>query len=120
MRTDTIEIQGKTYLLCLPLQGIDNLEKRYGGMENLGKAMKNDDICDTIIILAEMINCGSKYAKMKKIENPEPLSEEELAYGVDFSDFALLIAKKREAYAKSSGREVETIPNPEATAPVSK
>ena len=49
MRTTTIELQGKEYLLCLSLKGIANLEKRYGGLENVTKIMSKPNVGNTII-----------------------------------------------------------------------
>lgn len=120
MRTTTIELQGKEYLLCLSLQGIANLEKRYGGLENVPKVMSKPNISDTIILLAEMMNCGAKYAKKNGIENPEPLSQEELGYGLDIEDFALMLDKVGETVRLSTEHEIDIIPNQKATAPVSK
>lgn len=120
MRTTTIELQGKEYLLCLSLQGISNLEKRYGGLENVTKIMAKPNIGDAIILLAEMMNCGAKYANKNDIENPEPLSEEMLGYGLDMADFVPMMAKIGETVRLSMEREVEAIPNDKATAEISK
>lgn len=120
MRTTTIELKGKDYILCLSLKGIANLSERYGGLEKASKAMAKPDICDAIIILAEMMNCGARYAKLNGIENPELLSQEELEYGLDMADFAPMMAKVGETARLSMEREVETVPNQKATAEVSK
>lgn len=120
MRTTTIELQGKEYLLCLSLRGISNLEKRYGGLENVTKIMAKPNVGDAIILLAEMMNCGAKYAKLNGIENPEPLSQEELEYGLDMADFVPMMAKIGETVRLSMEREVEALPNENATAQVSK
>nr|DAG27452.1 MAG TPA: tail assembly chaperone protein [Caudoviricetes sp.] len=120
MRTTTIELKGKEYILCLSLKGIANLSARYGGLEKASKAMAKPDICDAIIILAEMMSCGDRYAKLNGMENPEPLSQEELEYGLDMADFAPMMAKVGETAQLSMEREVEVSPNPEATAEVSK
>jgi hypothetical protein len=120
MRTTTIELKGKEYILCLSLKGIANLSARYGGSEKASEAMAKPDICDAIIILAEMMNCGARYAKLNGMENPEPLSEEMVGYGLDMADFAPMMAKIDETVRLSMEREVEAIPNDKATAQVSK
>lgn len=120
MRTTTIELQGKEYLLCLSLQGIANLEKHYGGLKNVTKVMSKPNISDTIILLAEMMNCGAKYAKKNGIGNPEPLSQEELGDGLDIEDFALMLDKVGETVRLSTEHKIDIIPNQKATAPVSK
>lgn len=111
MRTTTLNLKGKDYILCLSLKGIDNLAKRYGSIDNASLAMAKPDICDVIIILAEMMSCGAKYAKLNDIANPEPLTEEELGYGLDITDFAPIMAKIQETQKLSGEREVETLPN---------
>ena len=120
MRTSTIELKGKEYILCLSLKGIANLSERYGDLEKASKALVKPDICDAIIILAEMMNCGARYAKLNGMENPEPLSQEELEYGLDIEDFAPMMAKVGETARLSMEREVDIIPNQKATAQVSK
>ena len=107
-------------MLCLSLKGIANLEKRYGGLENVTKIMSKPNVGNTIILLAEMMNCGAKYAKKNGIENPEPLSEEMLGDGLDIEDFALLLDKVGETVQLSMEHEVDIIPNQKATAQVSK
>ena len=82
--------------------------------------MTKPDICDAIIILAEMMNCGARYAKLSGMENPEPLSQEELEYGLDMADFVPMMAKIGETVRLSMEREVEAIPNDKAAAQVSK
>lgn len=120
MRTTTFELKGKDYILCLSLKGIANLSAYYGSLENASKAMTKPDICDAIILLAEMMNCGAKYAKLNGIKNPEPLSQEELEYGLDMADFVPMMAKIGETVRLSMEREVEAIPNDKAAAQVSK
>lgn len=116
MRTTTLNLKGKDYILCLSLKGIDNLAKRYGSIDNASMAMANPDVCDVIIILAEMMSCGAMYAKLNNIVNPEPLSEEELGYGLDITDFSPIMAKIQETQNLSGEREVETLPNASAPA----
>lgn len=120
MRTTTIELKGKEYILCLSLKGIANLSARYGDLEKASKAMAKPDICDAIIILAEMMSCGDRYAKLNGMENPEPLSQEELEYGLDLADFVPMMAKIGETVRLSMEREVEAIPKDKATAEISK
>lgn len=120
MRTTTIELKGEKYLLCLSLKGIDNLSTRYGGLDNVGRALQSPDIADAIIFLAEMMNCGAMYAKLNGIANPKPLSEEEIGYGVDLAELMRIKEVVQGAAAVSMKREVETLPNQNATATESK
>ena len=116
MRTASINIKGQEHLLCLSLKAIDNLAKRYGGMEEADKHLNAPDMLDAIIILAEMMNAGAMYAKLNDIPNPKPLSEEEIGYTLDLSDFAQVMFSINEAKSGGMAREVETVPkNAEAT-----
>ena len=55
-----------------------------------------------------MMDAGASYAKLTGIDNPKPLTEEELLVLVDLSDLANLKAKIFETVSNGTERTVET------------
>lgn len=120
MRTATIEINGKDYLLCFSTRVMRDCAARYGGLENIGGAISGDDAMKTldesIWLLAQMMAAGAKYAKLEGLENPEPLSYDDLydVFGVD--DWLELKGKVMETISDGTRRDVETEPEKNAKA----
>lgn len=115
MRTGKIEINKKEYLLCFSARVIRACSQRYGSVDKivdaLTKGTEIEQLDECFWILSTMMDAGARYAKLEGIENPEPLSFDDL---YDLSDLLdLSAAKKRifETAAEGSKQSVEVEPD---------
>lgn len=112
MRTGKITVNGKEYLLCFSAKVILSCSNRYGNVDGIWKALSDESeakvLKEIFWLLSEMMDAGAAYAKLTGVENPKPLTEEELLVLVDLSDFANLKAKIFETVSNGNERTVET------------
>ena len=78
MKTTSIEINGKRYLLCFSLRVIRSCTERYKSIEEIGSATDSEDklqnVYESVWIIAEMMKAGARYAKLNGLDAPEALS----------------------------------------------
>lgn len=114
MRTAKIELDGKEYLLCFSARVIRACAERYGDVSGLGDALDNEDrlkaMDEAMWILSKMIDGGARYAALNGIENPNPLSVDELYDTSDISDFSRIKLKIMEAVTNGKRKTVEVAP----------
>lgn len=120
MRTSTIEIDGKNYLLCLSARSLDKLTERYGDLNIIDDMIGGNSLKDALFILSTMMDAGDRYAKQNSLPNPEPLSFETLYDTLGIDDLMTLKESITSTIINSNSREVETEPmqklkNAEAT-----
>lgn len=121
MKTTSIEINGKRYLLCFSLRVIRSCTERYKSIEEIGSAIDSEDklqnVYESVWIIAEMMKAGERYAKLNGLDAPEALSEDVLLDVFDVRDTALLVEKIQETILAGKAAEVEAEPekNAEAT-----
>lgn len=112
MRTGKITVNEKEYLLCFSAKVILSCSNRYGNVDGIWKKLSSDSeaevLTETFWLLSEMMDAGASYAKLTGIDNPKPLTEEELLVLVDLSDLANLKAKIFETVSNGTERTVET------------
>ena len=100
MKTTSIEINGKRYLLCFSLRVIRSCTERYKSIEEIGSAIDSEDklqnVYESVWIIAEMMKAGERYAKLNGLDAPEALSEDVLLDVFDVRDAALLVEKIQE------------------------
>lgn len=115
MRTGKIEINKKEYLLCFSARVIRACSKRYGAVDKIWEALSEgeepEQLDESFWLLSTMMDAGARYAKLEGIENPEPLSFDNL---YDLSDLLDLSAAKErifETIAEGNKREVEVEPD---------
>lgn len=121
MRTATITINGKEHLLCFSARVIRACTERYGDVSGLGDALDDPDkgkaLDEAVWILAQMMDAGARYAKLNGLDNPEPLSADQIYDTSDLGDFFAI--RKRVVDTVTQGRathvEVEPSKNGEAT-----
>ena len=125
MRTGTIEVNQKRYLLCFSARVIRACTERYGTLEAIDKALKADkeaQVMDECFwLLSQMMQAGSRYASLQGIDNPKPLQVDDLYDLCGVDDLMHLKASIFETIENGTQRniEVETEPekNGEATQP---
>lgn len=114
MRTGKIEISGKEYLLCFSARVVRDCAERYGDIKDifsvLTKAEETKQMDESFWLLAKMIDAGDRYARLEGIENPAPLSQEDLydIFGVD--DLLDMKTKIMDTVTNGNEREIETEP----------
>lgn len=117
MRTGKIEINGKEYLLCFSTRVMRDCSERYGGIENMNKALLEGTeaqmMDESIWLLAAMMDAGARYAKLNSIETPPPLSYDDLYDLCGVDDLMGMKTKIFETVASGSEREIDTEPENE-------
>lgn len=114
MRTGKIEISGKEYLLCFSARVVRDCAERYGDIKDifsiLTEAEETKQMDESFWLLAKMIDAGARYARLEGIENPAPLSQEDLydIFGVD--DLLDMKTKIMDTVTNGNEREIETEP----------
>ena len=112
MRTGKITVNGNDYLLCFSAKVILSCSNRYGSVDGIWNALSSQSeaevLKETFWLLSEMMDAGAAYAKITGVENPKPLTEEELLVLADLTDLANLKAKIFETVSNGNERTVET------------
>ena len=120
MRTASITLNGQEHLLCFSARVVRNCTERYGGMEKLDKVLSEGGVRsfdEALWILSEMMAAGDRYARQNGMENPSPMTVDDLLDQCDISDFAAMRQKIVETIVsgKTTHVEVEPPKNGEAT-----
>ena len=82
-RTKTIDIAGKTYLLCYSTRTVRAVSDRFGSPVKMNEAINNnaspaERVEALLFVLHQLILAGARFAIREGIPNPQPLSLEEL------------------------------------------
>jgi len=111
MRTGKIKINNKEYLLCFSARVIRECSKRYGSVDKIGDALTEgteiEKLDESFWLLATMMDAGAKYAKLENIENPEPLSYDDLYDVSDLLDLSMAKDHIFKTIAEGNKRNVE-------------
>ena len=124
MKTAKLELNGKTYTMCLSLRVTRDIAERFGGMEEMSAAVTSGNTAEAlnsvVWMLAAMSRAGSAYDKRCGIETAEPLTEDDLLDGADVADLADLRAKVFETITAGRSADVRVEPQKNAvTSPAS-
>jgi hypothetical protein len=115
MRTGKIEINKKEYLLCFSARVIRACSQRYGNVDKIGDALTKGteiEIMDECFwLLSTMMDAGARYAELEGMENPKPLSYDDLYDTSDLLDLATAKERIFETVAEGNKREVEVEPD---------
>lgn len=121
MRTVKLPIAGKERILCFSVRVMRACSERFGSFSGIYKAMAADnetERLDSVIwLLAELMKAGDRYAKANDMENPAPLSADDLLDHCDVADFVQLRGVITQAISAGSQTNIEVEPgkNGEAT-----
>ena len=121
MRTVELSIAGQERILCFSVRVMRACTERYGSFAGVYKAMaaENETEClDSVVwLLAQMMQAGDRYAKANEMDNPAPLSEDDLLDHCDLSDFVQLRGTITQAISAGNRTNIEVEPgkNGEAT-----
>ena len=99
MRTATIDICGREYLLCFSARVVRAVTERYGGMEHIDEALSTEDpvkaLDESVWLLAAMMDGGARYA-------------------MDLNDFVQIRTMIAETMTNGTTRHVEADPGKNA------
>ena len=121
MRTVKLPIAGQERILCFSVRVMRACSERFGSFSGVYKAMAADnetECLDAVLwLLAELMKAGDRYAKANDMENPAPLSVDDLLDHCDMADFVMLRGTITQAISAGSRTNVEVDPgkNGEAT-----
>lgn len=120
MRTGAISINGEKHALCFSLRVVKACVERYGSASGLYDALSCADelkaLDESMWVLSEMMRAGEKYAKANGIDNPPPMSLDELYDMCDIGDFSNLRTSIIETINNGRATSVEVdSPNAKAT-----
>lgn len=123
MKTARLELNGKTYTMCLSLRVTRDLADRFGGMEEMSAAVTSGNAAEAldavVWMLAAMSRAGSTYDKRCGIETEEPLTEDDLYDCTDPGDLQNLRAKVFETITVGQTADIKVEPEKNAgTSPV--
>lgn len=115
MRTATIELGGQTRLLCFSTGVVEEACERFGSLDDYFAAMDGADqgvkLKTVIWSLAAMMAAGAKYAKLKGLDNPPPMSEGDIRDLTDISELLDLQRKVQQTITNGAERQVEAVPS---------
>ena len=115
MKTARISIDGTEHLLCFSARVMKACADRHGELgkidEALSKGTQSETLNETLWLLSCMMDAGHRYAKRSGMENPEPLSLEELYDCCDASDLGGIRRKIAETITGGSQTNVEVAPS---------
>ena len=123
MRTGKIEVHGKEYILCFSARVVRACSERYGGIERIGNVLMEgtqaEQMDESFWLLEKMMEAGARYAKLEGVENPAPLSFDDLYDLCGMDDLAEMKASIFRTVSNGNERTVEVVPekgkNVEAT-----
>lgn len=111
MRTGSIVINKKEYVLCFSARVVRACTERYGSIENIDKYLlegtETQTMDESVWLLEQMIAAGDRYAKQEGIENPAPLSYDEIYDLCGLDDLMDMKAKIFSTIANGNERTVE-------------
>lgn len=115
MRTGSIVINKKEYVLCFSARVVRACTERYGSIDNIDKHLlegtETQTMDESVWLLEQMIAAGDRYAKQEGIENPAPLSYDEIYDLCGLDDLMGMRTKIFGAIADGNERKVEVETN---------
>lgn len=118
MRTAKFSIDGQTYLLCFSGRVLRNVTEHFGGLTEMYQAFGQEDQTASfdaaVWTMAQMLQAGDRYAKRNGMDNPGPLTADDLYDLCDIREFSGLYAAIRETITSGQRQHVAARPDPEA------
>ena len=117
MKTKTVKIFDKEYLLCFSTRVVLACEDRAGSVEaELTKIGEKNGVTEIIWLLYEMLKAGAAYARINDIDNPPLFSYDDMLDGLAIDDYGSIISSILETIKTDTKREVEVKPSKKKTA----
>lgn len=120
MRTARITIDGAEHLLCFSARVVRACTERYGDIVNIDEALTSgaavQAMDEAVWLIAAMMDAGARYARLNGLDNPAPLTEDELLDVCDMGDFTRMTSKITETITNGKTPTVEAEPAKNAKA----
>lgn len=120
MRTARITIDGAEHLLCFSARVVRACTERYGDIVNIDEVLSGGSpvnaMDEAVWMIAAMMDAGARYANLNGLDNPPPLTEEELLDVCDLGDLTQLTSKITETITNGRTPTVEAAPAKNARA----
>lgn len=120
MRTARITIDGAEHLLCFSARVVRACTERYGDIVNIDEALTSGSAVqamdEAVWMVAAMMDAGARYSKLNGLDNPPPLTEDELLDVCDLGDLNQLTSKITETITNGKTPTVEAEPAKNAKA----
>lgn len=114
MRTAKISIDGRERLLCFSTRVMRACTERYGGVEKIDDVLSPNDparaLDETIWLMAAMMDAGARYARLNGLDNPEPLSFDDLYDATGIDDLTGLKGKIAETITNGRTPTLDAVP----------
>lgn len=114
MRTGSITINNKEHILCFSARVVRACSERYGSIDNIDAHLldgtETQTMDESVWLLEQMMAAGDRYAKQEGIENPAPLSYDEIYDLCGLDDLMAMRAKIFGTIADGNERTVEVEP----------
>ena len=118
MRTAKLTLDGVDHLLCFSARTVRAVSERYGGLDKMNDAFSVSDTAklldESLWMLAAMMDAGDRYAKLNGMDNPAPISYEDMYDMVGMDDLGNLKGKVFETISNSKETTVEVEPTKNA------
>lgn len=114
MRTAKLTLNGVEHLLCFSVRTVRAVSDRYGGLDKMNEAFSGGDTAklldESLWMLAAMMDAGDRYAKLNGLDNPPPVSYEDMYDLVGMDDLENLKGKVFETISIGRSTTVEVEP----------
>lgn len=111
MRTATVKINNKEYLVCFSTRVLLAIEEREGDSEKgLQRILSDGKASDLFWLLAQMIDAGDRYAKIEGIDNAGKISYDDLLDTVGVGEYSEMFAAVAEAVKAGNTPTIKTAP----------
>lgn len=113
MRKSSIEIEGQKHLLVFSVRVMDSCCDKWGSLDAIEDALSDSKtgLRDNLWLLEQMMVAGDKYAKRNGIENPAPLTLDELLDCYDMTNLAEIGNAIKATFDASNETTVQTESN---------
>lgn len=120
MRTASVTLNGREYTLCFSTRVVRSCCERYGGLENIDKALSDEDtlkvLDETLWMLSALLDAGARYVRLNGGEPPQPPDQDTLYDLCGLDDLAGLKARVIAAMSAGAQHTVEARPPKNAAA----
>nr|DAJ90236.1 MAG TPA: tail assembly chaperone protein [Bacteriophage sp.] len=111
MKTGKIKIKETEYITCFSTRVLIAIEEREGdSTEGLKRILNDSKLDDLFWLLAQLIDAGARYAKMEGLNNPEPLTKDELIDMIGVDEYPSIFGEITQTVISGNTPNIETKP----------
>ena len=107
----TGKIKETEYITCFSTRVLIAIEEREGdSTEGLKRILNDSKLDDLFWLLAQLIDAGARYAKMEGLNNPEPLTKDELIDMIGVDEYPSIFGEITQTVISGNTPNIETKP----------